>query len=70
MPYYINCSNKILTLEIALFFFTFSGVYEFAMVPGMYILLPLRKNRYTVLPEGTDVYMQQHTHQKDLNTSC
>ena len=40
MPYSITCSNKILTLAIAPFLFIFVGVIcEFAMVPGVYILL-------------------------------
>ena len=28
---------------------------------------PLREKRYTILPEGTYVHIQQHIHQKDLN---
>ena len=28
---------------------------------------PLRRKRCTVLPEGKDVYIQQHIHQEDLN---
>ena len=28
---------------------------------------PLMKNRYTILPDGTDVHNQLHIHQKDLN---
>ena len=28
---------------------------------------PLRKTRYNILPEGTYVHIQEHTHQKDLN---
>ena len=28
---------------------------------------PLRKKRCTLLPGGTDVYIQRHIHQKDLN---
>ena len=27
----------------------------------------LRKKRYTILPEGTYLHIQQHIHQKDLN---
>ena len=27
----------------------------------------LKKKRYTILPEGTDIYIQQHIHQNDLN---
>ena len=40
MPYCITCSTKILTWAIALFLFILVGVVcEFAMVPGVYILL-------------------------------
>ena len=28
---------------------------------------PLKKNRFIILPKGTDVHIQQHIHQKDLN---
>ena len=28
---------------------------------------PLGKKRYIILPEGRDVHIQQHIHQKDLN---
>ena len=26
-----------------------------------------KRERHTILPEGTDVHIQQHIHQKDLN---
>ena len=40
MPYCITLSTKILTLAIAPFLFIFVGIIcEFAMVPGVYILL-------------------------------
>ena len=40
MPYNITCSPKILTFAKAPFSFIFVGVVcEFAMVPGVYILL-------------------------------
>ena len=40
MPFTIPCSTKILTLVIALFLFILVGVlYEFAMGPGIYVLL-------------------------------
>ena len=40
MPDSITCSTKILTLAIAPFLFIFVGIIcEFAMVPGVYILL-------------------------------
>ena len=28
---------------------------------------PLRKNRCTLIPDGTDIHIKQHIHQKDLN---
>ena len=60
--------HLVLTLATATFLFISFGVLcEFAMLPGVYILLPLRKKRYTLLSEGTDRYIQQHIHQKDLN---
>ena len=40
--------HLVLTLATATFLFISSGVLrEFAMLPGVYILLPLRKKRYT-----------------------
>ena len=40
MPYSITCSTKILTLVIATFLFILVGILcEFAMVPGVSILL-------------------------------
>ena len=40
MPYSITCSTKVLTLARASFLFIFVGViFQFAMVPGVYILL-------------------------------
>ena len=60
--------HLVLTLVTATFLFISFGVLcEFAMLLGVYILLPLRKKRYTLLSEGTDGHIQQHIHQKDLN---
>ena len=54
MPYSITCSTKILTLAISQFLFILVGVlFEFAMVPGVYILF----------------FPQRHIHQKDSNLS-
>ena len=49
----------------------------FQLVPCLSVNLPwcqecifycaCRKKRYTILPEGTDIYIQQHNRQKDLN---
>ena len=36
---------------------------EFAMLPDVYILLS--KKRCTLLPDGTDVHIGQHIHEKD-----
>ena len=49
MPYRIICFTKILTLAVAPFLFILVGVvFEFAVVPDVYILL-LRKKRHTTL---------------------
>ena len=46
MPYSIICYTKILTLAIATFLFILGGVlYEFAMVPSVYILLSPQKEQ-------------------------
>ena len=68
MPSSITCSTKILTLVIALLLFILVGVLcELPMVPCVQIFYcPLRKESYTIPPEGTDVHILQHTHQKDL----
>ena len=43
-------------------------ICDFVMVPGVFILYcPLRKKSFTFLSEGTNVHIQQHIHQKDLN---
>ena len=58
----ITCSTKILTLAIAAHLFILVGVIcECAMVLGVYILLS------PPIPEGTDVHILQHIHQKELN---
>ena len=69
MTYGITCSTKILTLAIVLFFFILFGTLcEFAMVSIAYILLSSQEGeKCSVLPEGTDVRIQQHIHQKNLN---
>ena len=60
MPYsIITCSTKILTLAIAPFLFIFVGViFEFAMVPGVYILLFPHEEEI----HYSDVHIQQHIH--------
>ena len=37
------------------------------MVQGVNILLSPQEKRCTLLPGATDVHIQQHIHQKDLN---
>ena len=72
MFYSIPSSTKIFTLTTAIFLFISVGalsVSEFAMVPGVYIYCAARKKRYTLLPESTDINIQQHNHRKDLNPS-
>ena len=61
MSYRITCFPIILTLAIAPFLFILVGVIcEFALVPGVYILLPPQEKEvhYTILLEGTDVQIQ------------
>ena len=68
MPCSITCSTKIPILAIAQFSFIFVGIIcEFAMVPGVYILLYPQKEEVYYSHEGTDVHIQQHIHQKGLN---
>ena len=58
MPYCIICFT---------FLFILVGVFcEFAIVPGVYILLSPQEEEvhYTILPEGTGVQIQQHIYQK------
>ena len=58
MPYCIICFTKILTLAIAPSLFILVGVVcEFAIVPGVYILLSPQEEEvhYIILLEGTDV---------------
>ena len=49
MPYSIPCSTKILSLAIGVFLIILVGVLcEFAMVPGVYILLfPQQEEAYS-----------------------
>ena len=68
MPYSITCSTKILTLAIALFLFILvesSVNLLWCQVCTFYF--PHRKKRYTIVPRGIDVHIQQQIHQKDLN---
>ena len=73
MPYSISCSTKILTLATAPFLFILVGVLCLSVnllwcqVCTFYC--PLRKKRCNLLPEGKDVHIQQHIHQKDSNLS-
>ena len=67
MPHRVICFTKILTMEIAPFLFILGGIiYEFAIVLDVYILLSPQEEKvhYTILPEGTDVQIQQHICQK------
>ena len=67
MPYGIICFTKIPALAIAPFLFILLGVIcEFAIVPGVYILLSLQEEEvhYTILPEGRDVQIQQNIYQR------
>ena len=64
MPYSITCDTKILTLTIAPFLLASSVNLLWCQVCTFYC--PLWKKRFTFLPEGTDVQIQQHINQKDL----
>ena len=58
---------KILTLAIAPILFILVGIiYGFAIVSGVYILLSPQEEEvhYTILPEGTNVQIQQHIYQR------
>ena len=71
MHYSIPSSTKTFTLAAAPFLFILVGVcclsdnLLWRQVCTFYC--PLRKTRCTLLPEGNDVYNQQHIHQKDLS---
>ena len=68
MPYSVTCSTNTLTLATTPLLFILIGVpCELAMVPGVYILLSPKKKRCNLPPEGTNVHIQQHIHQKVLN---
>ena len=70
MSYSIPSSTKTLTLTTGPFLFISVGalsVCEFAMVQECIFYCAPRKKRYTVLPEGTDIHIQQHNHRKGLN---
>ena len=65
----ISLVLQILTSAIAPFLFILVDVlFEFNIVPCVYIfIVPSKRERHTILPDGTDVHIQQHIHQKDLN---
>ena len=65
MPYSITYATKILTLTIAPFLSASSVNFLWCQVCTFHC--PLWKKRFTFLPEGTDVHIQQHINQKDLN---
>ena len=69
MCFIITGSTKILTLETAPFLFTLVGTLcEFVMVADVYVLLPPQEEkRYFFFPDGTDVHIWQHIHQKYFN---
>ena len=65
--YRIICFTKILTLAIAPFLFILVGaICEFAIIPDVYILFSPQEEEghYTILPEGTNVQIQQHIYQR------
>ena len=59
----ITSSNTILTLAIASFLFILVDILcEFAMLPGIYILLFPQEKRCTILPDDTDEYKHSAPH--------
>ena len=67
MPDRIICFTKIVTLAIAPFLLILvSIISEFAIVPGVHILFSPHEEdvHYTILPEGTNVQIQQHIYQR------
>ena len=67
---YIPSFTKILTLETAPFLFILVGVlpgFEFLWCQEYIFYCAPRNKRFIPLPEGTDILIQQHNHQKDLN---
>ena len=71
MPYSIFSSTKTLNLATAPFSFILVGILclsvNFLWCQGCKFYCHLRKTRCTLLPEGTDIQIQQHIQQKDLN---
>ena len=71
MPYSIPISTKNLTLATAPFLFILVVVLclpvNLLCCQMCTFYCPLRKKRCTLLPEGTDVPIQQYIYQKDLN---
>ena len=66
MPYSITCSTKILTLAIVPLLFNLVGILcEFAKVCVHFTVPSGRKDALFYLI--TDVHIQQHIYQKDLN---
>ena len=69
MPYSIPSSTKILSLTRAPFLFISVGALSVKLLCGqecIFYCAP-RKKRYTLLPEGTDIHIQQQNHQKNLH---
>ena len=71
MLYSIPSSTKILPLATAPFLFILVGVLclsvNFLWCQECRFYFPLTKKWCALLPEGTDIHIQQHIHQKDLN---
>ena len=71
MPYSIPSSNKSLNLATAQFFFDLIDVLclfvNLLWCQECTFYFPLRTSRCILLPDGTDVHIQQHIHQKYLN---
>ena len=69
--YYLELESNCLIVSLVLLKFLrwqqhHFCLFEFVLV-CLWIYCAPRKKSYTVLPEGTDIHIQQHNHQKDLN---
>ena len=68
MPYNITCSTKISNFgNITIFLFQLICSVNSLWCQVCTFYCPLRKKRCTFLPEGTDVHIQKHIYEKDLN---
>ena len=68
LPHSITCSTKVLTLTIApILCILLASSVNLLWCQVCTFYCPLRKNRFTFLPEGLDIHIQEYIYQKDLN---